>query len=95
MLNVRMDVETVFNIYKIDYVCTHAFDDTATVGETGEALLITTDEDAARHWFEEAFNRNGDLYDLVHITHMNKDKWVHMDMIHYMYEAEEKSNSST
>jgi hypothetical protein len=94
MLNVPMDVNTIFNVYKLTYVCTYAYSDhdKALEGVYADTYLITDTQEAVEHWFREAFNCHGDIHDLLHIEEVACD--VQFDMMHYYCMGEERNDET-
>ena len=93
MLNIPMDVDTVFKVYKITYVCTHAFDpkDKGQEDIITNDYLITGSEDAVHAWFREAFNSHGDIYDLLHVQEVTD--FAHFAFEHYKHVGDEREKA--
>ena len=78
-------VDTIYQVYKIKYTCTHAYpDERAVEGEQDETWVIAKTFDGALYWFEETFNRGGSIFYVDSITHVNREHKVNLAMADYV-----------
>ena len=88
MLEAPMDVNTKFNVYRIDYIQTHSYEGSDKLFKPKGFFLVANSMESAEFYFEEEYNRHGDIFEITILTCALVD--VDFNLMGYYYKGIEQ-----